>query len=179
LIRFFLCKGDFDELIVPKRSKNLIELIDLLDKTYPKASHFKFPSTNFYSFLPDTNVNVHDKDNAISKLNSKLKNNIIQDLMILRKFNRTMPFSYQRGTKCIIKPDRVSEAGIHDALPLNNIYQPVEVPFSIGAVHHYRDDFIDFRIKENTSIIDNTMLNFIDTLLKSKFYKIIKAKMII
>eukprot|EP01041_Mallomonas_annulata_P004287 gene4287-8524_t len=169
--------GDFDELIVPKLHQSLPSLIDALDLNYPKASHYKFSSTNFYSFLPNTNYSTCTTSSSSLRRQKSEETNkqIIEDLFILRKFNRTLPYPYSRGTKCIIKPYRISEAGIHDALPVNNLYETIEVPFEMAAVHHYRDDYVDPSKYEDTTNIDDSVLKFVNSLSDSKFYKLVKA----
>jgi len=185
-----------DEIIVPKTRINLVDMIRDLDSAHPFASHYKFRSATFYTFLEDSPYEEDSSEVAVSlkkSLNNKLllrfnkylneskhqgtkyqnsgnnhhklrnkylRNKGYRSLFIFRKFNRSEPFDYSRGTKCIVKPHRIAEAGIHDALPLNTKYKAVDVPFQLGAVHHYRDAYIDPRNIEDVSILDFSVLNF-------------------
>lgn len=168
--------GDFDELIVPKTADSLTNLVRNLDKQYPTASHFKFRSANFYTFIPNTPSILLRPDTSTSK---DTPHNLLPQLLMFQKCNRSVPYSFSRGTKCIVKPGRISEAGIHDATPLNNSYQTVEVDFDTAGVHHYRDAIVDTREPEVTDIVDTTILKFSQTVMTSKLYNLFKAKKLI
>ena len=148
-----------------------------LERTNPMASHFKIASSNFYTFLPDS---FHPTDEYIYPTNT-LKDSdktsmrrMIQDLFIMRKFNRTVPFHFSGSTKYIVKPHRISEACIHKAIPLNSSYVEVNVPYDVAAVHHYRSEIINPAVKEYPNLTDTSMTKFSSFFLQSKFYDLIK-----
>jgi hypothetical protein len=151
--------ADYDELIVPRESKDLLGLIQDLDQAYPNASNYRF-ANHFFRLVES------DSANATSRMVS------------LRKVKHEKPTKDYQRSKMIVKPKRVGDVHIHLASPVNQSYMEIRVPTDVAKMHHYRFrcEIQCSEARDKNVSVDYTIPNrFQSQLLSNRLYQKLKT----
>ena len=117
---------DLDEFIMPRNK--LVSWYDIINEIDDGSySGFRFKSASFPPYF-----------------NSAKNGNSIAPLVTLGWIKRAVGYHTKR-TKCIVRPERMFEMGVHHISKWNEEHwPPLDVHVDIGQVHHYRACFSSF-----------------------------------
>ncbi len=167
--------NDFDEFIAPRAAANmsisgaesnratapsLLDMIDHLDKQYPKASNYKFHMKCFKK-----SDRTHSLDNNMSlTVEQRAAVNIIPYLYTVMTHDGG--FAKSRNNKHIYKPYRIGEVFIHSAIAANGDYHEVFPSDKDVVVHHYQYCNVDL---PNLQIDDTIPIQYGEQIMKGDF----------
>lgn len=145
----FVVVVDFDEIIVPRNHSRYSELIAFVDASLNRTeSHHTYSFRNAYFFLyfPDDGTQP-------------------EYLRTMRKRHRAPPSEFLFGAKSFVDPRRCLSVFNHYCwVKFPGLGTPVDVPYSLGLVHHYRykcplstEECQSYDAKK---VSDDTMLRF-------------------
>ncbi|XP_022236008.1 uncharacterized protein LOC111083656 [Limulus polyphemus] len=150
----FVLMIDFDEFIVPHKSESLIEMLGfLINKKPAKTGAYSFQNSFFYLQWP--------KDPKSSSLPLHL--------VTLERTMRKLKFHpHKQRSKCIVLPERVVEMGNHFVWEFLPGRAMVDIPSSIGFLHHYRIcEFGGNDCINTTSVVDRRIYRWKDQLVQA------------
>ena len=134
----YIIFNDIDEFLVPVKKKTWPDMMRILDNN--KHSGWRFKSI---LFSPEPT----------------------HDLVTVHSLYRTATANKIR-TKCMIRPDRMFEMGIHHISKWNEeVWTPVEASENIAVLHHYRSCDSTFTLDCNSLVRDAKMLRYKERLL--------------
>ena len=142
----FLAFNDIDEFIVPRSLKGWMEMIESIHSE--ENCGYVFQSVFF------------DPERARQ---SQL-NNSLSYLRMARNTVRSQVISKVR-TKCLVRPRRIFEIGIHHiSKPNEESYKVVRVDQKVALLHHYRKCLADFGMRCQVFVQDDTLNKFSEQL---------------
>ena len=116
----YLLFNDLDEFIMPYRNSSWKEMMDHLDS--PQLSGFQFPSA-FFDKTECSPARAIVKYAAYTTIGTTCRSETISSLR----------------TKCMVKPQKVFEIGIHHiSKPITADLATLRVHSSVALIHHYR-----------------------------------------
>lgn len=159
----FVVVVDFDEIIVPRNHSRYSELIAFLDATLNRTESqhtYSFRNAYFFLYFPDDDAQP-------------------EYLRTMRKRHRAPANEFLFGAKSFVDPRRCLSVFNHYCwVNFPGIETPVDVPDSLGLVHHYRYkcplSTEECRSYDAKKVSDDTMLRF-KSVLDSRVSAALKA----
>ena len=146
----YIIVKDLDEIIVPSKHDNLIDML----KSLPESG------------VAEYNIrSVIYRDDLFSNYSGEANRTLLdlyQPKSLLRTRRNKGPFHYRQRSKYIIHPKRVLEVNIHFSVSYVEPYNQYEVPIDVALVHHHR---LPVGKNESTNFEDRGMERYADTIL--------------
>ncbi len=155
---------DVDELIVPKTTKTLLDLIDKLEQLDQKNKvadhrvHYMFVCSYFPVNSLDVRVNPD--------LTEKNYTTILRHRQRLSRFNPTHRKSIMIPTRCLTVRNHYCYVILPQFTDSGNFHQPT-VNKKLGFIHHYRRRLKGSWFVNDTLIQDDTILRYASELRKN------------
>lgn len=149
----FSAMVDFDEFLVPRKHRTLLQLIASYDKEY---SSYVFQNVFFYLYWENDTIATYDKlhQEGIPAVPDNGEPYLLTPLKTRRL---TTPHKHNVRSKYIVRPERVVELGNHQVWEYVGAKSVKQVPDTDGLSHHYRIcEYGGFDCLKKNSKVDRT-----------------------